>query len=163
METNVSNTRGEMTKERAIQILNSRKFVTTEHQGSNIQVKVVSEPQAWTREDGTPVHICNFNGMTPYHKDEALKMIKEGDFQGAVNQQLSSGQRDGIDFIPKRGEIVNITVEEQTTSNDITGLFVTSVSPLPAAKTSKVDFTAMLEGKSSVEAPKEEDVVEKEK
>jgi hypothetical protein len=119
-----------MEKSNALQIINSRKLIA---QPAVVQLKCTSI----TPFDGK--FIANFNAMTGYHVDEAKKHLANGEYQEAVNQSLSASLR-ATDYLPSKGEVVKVIVEEITTGNGIKGLFVTSVSELKAATIGKVSI-----------------------
>lgn len=112
-----------MERKDALQIINSRKLIA---QPTVAQLKVTSV----TPFDGK--FIVNLNAMTNYHVDEAKKHLAAGEIQEAVNQSLSASLR-ATDYIPSKGEIVKVVIEELVTKNNgIKGLFVTSLSELKA-------------------------------
>lgn len=119
-----------MEKVSAIQIIKSRKLVALP---GSYELKVTSV----TPFDGK--FICNLSAMTSYHIDEAKRLFSENDFQEAVNQNISASLR-ATDYIPAKGEIVKVYIENTTTKSGITGLFVTSLSELKAKASSNVSF-----------------------
>ena len=100
-------------------------------------------------ERGAVVAIANFSAYTPYHKEKAIELVKAGDFQGALNQNLSLSIRD-TDYRPAKGEIVDIMVTEKENKDGVLALFVDSLTPIEASTGTKEDFSALLE-----EAPAE--------
>ena len=72
----------------------------------------------------------------------------QGDYDDAANQGLSLSILQG-QFTPMKNQIVDIVVEELTTNNGVTGLFVTSCSPAPVqapVKTSAEELLRELDG-----------------
>lgn len=119
-----------MEKLNSIQIIESRKLVATP---GSYELKVTSV---------TPFEdkfIANFAAMTPYHLGEAKRLITEGEFQEATNQNISASLRP-TDYIPAKGEIVKVYLDNVTTKSGVTGLFVTSVSEVKARTTTKVSL-----------------------
>ncbi len=126
----------QMEKSNAAKILSSRKLVVTEGYVELRATSIVPNEGKF---------IVNFSGMTQYHKDEALKLMGEGKFQEAVNQNITASLRP-TDYIPEKGEICKIYIERITTNNRVSGLFPTSVAKIQANKVSKVTgFDAFLE------------------
>lgn len=122
-----------MEKSNAISIITSRKSIS---QAGAYELRATNVSEY----DGK--FIANLNGMTPYHVTEAKRLIMLGDeesIQKAVNQGLSASLRP-TDYIPSKGEIVKVVVDNVTTSNGITGLFVVSVSELKARNAGKVSL-----------------------
>lgn len=117
-----------MKKSNAAQILSSRKLISN---AGYVELKATSI----VAYEGK--FIVNFNGMTQYHKDQALELMSQGEYQEAVNQNISASLRP-TDFIPEKGEICRVYIENVTTNNDVTGLFVTSVAKNQSLKTNKV-------------------------
>lgn len=125
-----------MTASNAAKILSSRKLVATE---GYVELKATS---IIPFEDK---FIVNFSGMTPYHVTEAKKLMEEGKFQEAVNQNISINLR-ATDWKPEKGEICRVNIEDITTNNGVKGLFPTSVAKLQSNKSGKVSgFDAFLE------------------
>lgn len=112
-----------MEKLNAINILKSRKLITGP---GKFTAKVTSVTSYHRSNENGPdqVAIVNFNIMTPYHKEMVETLFAQGDYQAAVNQNLSASIRQG-DYLPVKGESVDIIVEEITTNKGTEGLFVT--------------------------------------
>ncbi len=105
--------------------------------------------------------IVNFNAMTQYHVEKAMELIEENQLRDAANQSLSANLR-ATDYIPSKGEVVKVVIEEVTTKKGVTGLFVTGVSEIQAASATKIDFAALLarkQAEASGEFTKLEDLV----
>jgi hypothetical protein len=124
----------ELTQQDASKIINSRSLVLGP---GKYQVKVTSITPYLHNERGL-VHICNFNAMTSYHLEKAKEFGAQGEIQEAVKQNLTASQRDKVDYVPLKGEMVEIFVEEVTTKSGETGLFVTSLTAIQATKTARV-------------------------
>jgi len=94
------------------------------------------------------VAIANFNCMSEYHRDAAVTLFSQGDYDEAANQGMSYSVLEGS-FIPMKGQMVEVLVEEVTTSNGITGLFIQSVTGAPVKRPTKFSlsaFRSMTEG-----------------
>lgn len=147
-----------MERDNAINILKSRKVISGPGKYS---VKITSAtPYHRSIETGPDqVAIVNFNTMTPYHKETAATLFAQGDYQEAVNQNLTTSIREG-DYMPTKGEIVDIVVEEITTNNGVKGLFVTGPCvPKKAEAPAAFDIEGFLgktEGVSILEESEEE-------
>lgn len=129
-----------MEKSAAKQIIASRDLITKE---GKYRVKVTNVTP-YHREIGNGINqvaITNFAAMTNYHLEAAKTLFAQGDYQEACNQNLSMSIRSN-DFLPAKGEIVDIVVSEITTKNEVTGLFVISMSPVHATKAAKIDMDA---------------------
>ncbi len=119
-----------MEKLNAIQIIESRKLINLP---GSYELKCTGV---------TPFEdkfIANFAAMTDYQLSEAKKHFAAGEYQEATNQNLSASLRP-TDYIPAKGEIVKVYVDRITTKNEVTGLFVTSVSEVKAKATTKVSL-----------------------
>jgi len=119
----------------AIQIIKSRRSVLTEG-AYDLKVNSVVE------YDGK--FIINLSAMSSYHVEQAVSLIKKGDYQGAVNSSLSFSARPS-DFIPSKGEYVKVQVEKLTTKNGVTGLFPVALSPIKSIASGRIDIESLLE------------------
>ena len=125
----------EITKENTKSIIKSRKLVPSV---GNYVLKVTNSTP-YTREDGTETHIVNFAAMTPYQVDVAKALYKNGDYTAATNQVLSASLLKG-QFVPAKNERVKVFVDNITTKNGVTGLFIVGVSEIPLAEAKGVSF-----------------------
>ena len=119
-----------MEKSSAINIIKSRSYVATPG-AYELQVSSV-----------TPFNdkmIVNLKAMTQYHIDEAKQHLANGDNQVAVNQCITANLR-MTDYIPSKGEFVKCQIDNVTTNNGVTGLFVVSLTELKAKANHKVSF-----------------------
>ena len=130
----------EFNKEALEKITSRRKDILVA--GEEYQLKAVNI-QPYTRKDGVKVMIVNFNGMTEYHTKEAKKYVEAGDFVKAGNQCVTYSARIGKDFIPEKGQIVNVVFEEGVTKEGEAALWVTSVYPLRKAVQGFVSLQAL--------------------
>lgn len=87
----------------------------------------------YVNKAGTPVMIINFAAMTQYHMDAAKTLIAQGELNKAGNQVVTASPRIGKDYIPTKGEIVDVVFDEVTTASGVTGLFPVSITPLAQA------------------------------
>ena len=138
MSTQNTNTSGIQNVDQLKRIIESRQIVK-EPGYKILQVSNVTEDYE-DPQSGQIRHIVNFKGMSKYHVQEAKKLARDGKYQEAANQAFSTGQRDGIDFVPQKGERVKVFIDNRTTNNGVTGLFVTEVLPLPIDNTDTVSF-----------------------
>lgn len=125
----------EITKENTKSIIKSRKLVPSV---GNYVLKVTNSTP-YTREDGTETHIVNFAAMTPYQVDVAKALYKNGDYTAATNQVLSASLLKG-QYVPAKNERVKVFVDNITTKNGVTGLFIVGVSEIPLAEAKGVSF-----------------------
>ena len=119
-----------MEKSSAINIIKSRSYVATPG-AYELQVTSV-----------TPFNdkmIVNLKAMTQYHIDNAKQHLANGETQEAVNQCITANLR-LTDYIPSKGEFVKCQIDNVTTKNDVTGLFVVSLTELKAKANHKVSF-----------------------
>jgi hypothetical protein len=119
-----------MEKSSAINIIKSRSFVATPG-AYELQVTSV-----------TPFNdkmIVNLKAMTQYHIEQAKELLSQGETQLAVNQCITANLR-MTDYIPSKGEFVKCQIDNVTTKNDVTGLFVVSLTELKAKTNHKVSF-----------------------
>ena len=131
-----------MEKQDALNILASRKLVKVPGKYTAKVTSVTRYSRTYERGP-SQIAIVNFNVMTAFHQEKAITLYKQGLYQEAVNHTLSSSIREG-DFLPVKGETVNIMVSEVSTRNGVTGLFVTAISPIPAETPDSFN-TALLE------------------
>lgn len=143
--------------EDVVRMLNSRSILSEE---GKYKLKVTSinrltEPQ--DRGNGNVVtHIANFNAMNTYHQGEAMAAIDAGDFTKALNQNLSLGLRAGKDYLPTKGEIVDVLVSEVEVKAGGTALLANSILEIKSkTPTAKVNFSKYLEA-TPVEAEEDE-------
>ena len=137
-------------KSNAQLILKSRKVIASP---GKYTAKVTSVTPYIKQNASGPatVAIANFNIMTDYHLGVAKGYFTQGDFQEAINQQLSASIRES-DFQPSKGETVEIMVENITTNNGVTGLFVTAINAIKASEASSFDMDSFLSDTSMEES-----------
>ncbi len=126
-----------MEKSNAIQIINSRKLIT---EPGKFAVKVTGITPYTRPDTDILTNIVNFAAMTPYQLGEAKRLLREGLFQEATNQNLTSSQRIGQDFQPDKGEIVNIVVDYIKTTSGENALLVVSVSEMKTKNTFSINL-----------------------
>lgn len=138
-----------MERSSAEQIIASRIPVLS---ADKYRVKVTSvTPYHKSLEGGNDqVAIANFNAMTGYHLAEAKALFAQGEYQEATNKALSSSIR-GTDYMPTKGEHVEIMVEERTTRAGIKGLFVVSITPIQAKKVGNINMADFFKEDTSTE------------
>jgi hypothetical protein len=156
-----------LTKENAARIMASRKIIT---QPGKYHVRVTNDVQ-YLAEQGTvhrelagglfQVSIANFAAATTYHVREFKKAMKEGDFDGAANNNLTASVREN-DYIPSKNEVVEINVDFVTTKSGEQALLVTSYNPLPVSAGSKLSMDDLLaeDEEERVELKTEEEIAE---
>lgn len=128
----------EITKENAIQIINSRKLLP---EPGKYTVKVTNVTPFQRPDSEILINIVNYAAMTPWQLGEAKRLFKEGDYQECTNQNLSSSQRIGMDYTPMKGEIVDIVIDIVPTKNRPEGaLLVIGVQPLRNKQASIIRF-----------------------
>ena len=138
-----------LSKEQAVKIVASKGIISD---AGVHRVKCTNvTPYHQDRGNGAiQVAIANFNAQTAYHRAAAKTLLMQGDYDDAANQGLSRGILQG-QFVPMKGQIVDIVVEEITTNNGVTGLFVTGCSPAPVqapTKTSADDLLREINGEA---------------
>ena len=137
IETEVSG----ITKEQFLQYTKNRQFISS---ADKYALKVRSVNQ-WVNPQGKTVAIINFDAITSYHMGLIKDFIKAGDLQEASNTVLTGNVRVGIDYVPSKGEIVNVEIVSGTTKAGESALFVQGVTPRPVAATTSVDFSSMFD------------------
>jgi hypothetical protein len=100
------------------------------------------------------IAIANFSAMTPYQIEQAKGQIHAGEFDKALNNNLSLSIRDN-DYRPSKGEMVDIEVGlvpvKDSETNEM-ALLVTSLTPRKATiVTAKCDFSEFLDEAEVVE------------
>lgn len=139
MEKTIKLGQREFTMEQIKNILSSRKLI---EKPGKYQVKV-SQVTEYTPEDGTPRSIINLQATTRYHVGVALEALKTGEYQKALNTNLTATvfYNEGVasSYVPTNGEIVNVIVSEITNKNGEQILVVSSMHELPVinAKSTK--------------------------
>lgn len=123
-------------KKSAVQILNSRKLVTSV---GKVTLKATSI-QPFQRADGTLVMIVNFNGMTAYQLGKAKELFSQGDYDGACNLNISASQLQGR-FVPSKGETVDVEITEIDNKDGVKILVVDSIIPRVAVTAPSVKFS----------------------
>ena len=136
-----------LTKESALAIIQSRTLITGPGKYS---VKVTS---VTPYVKGDTVAIINVSAMNSFQANAAAEQFKAGDYDGAANNNLSSSAR-ANDYIPSKGEFVNIQVEEVDTKSGDKALLIVSMTEQKAASAGKVNFLSLI----GEEAPAEEAV-----
>lgn len=124
-----------MTKDSAKQILKSRVLIS---KPGKYAVKVTNV-HTFIPADGSPREIVNVAAMNPYQLETAIALMKNGDYQAATNQGMSHSPLPGK-YVPVKGEVVYVVVEEQTTKAGIKGMFITSLTPMEVSNAAKVSF-----------------------
>ena len=136
-----------LSKESALAIIQSRTLITG---AGKYSVKVTSvTPYA----KGDTVAIINVAAMNAFQANAAAEQFKAGDYDGAAHNNLSSSAR-ANDYIPSKGEFVNIQVEEIETKSGDKALLIVSMTEQKAASAGKVNFLSLI----GEEAPAEEAV-----
>lgn len=141
-----------MELQQAIQIIQSRKLVANP---SKVVAKVTN---IHLHEDR---YIINLNLMSSYHFSEAKRLLKEavtaskeGDdstaeelIQQAVNMNVTANCRIDTEtgvvrgFLPAKGEQIHAVLDEITTKNGVTGLFVTGISAMPVTAAKAINLS----------------------
>lgn len=100
--------------------------------GVRYQLKVTGA-NPYVNKAGVPVMIINFAAMTAYHLAEAKKHIAAGDLVSAGNKVVTASPRIGKDYVPTKGEIVDVVFEEVVTKDGEIAIFPVSITPLTKA------------------------------
>jgi hypothetical protein len=138
----------ELSMKQAVQIIQSREQI---NEPCKRRVRVTGTTP-FIREDGTAVTIVNLAAMTSYHVAQAKAFLKEGKLQEATNQNLTSSPRQGRDFTPTKGQIVDIIVGYVETKSGEQALLVTNMTDVPLSQSTSVKgFESFLA--ENVEAP----------
>lgn len=119
-----------MEKLRAKSIIKSRRMINTPGK-YRVKVTACTPYHKDLANDQKQVAIINVNAMTGHHVSTAKALFSQGEYQQAVNQNLSASVRES-DYLPSKGEIIDIVVDHITTNNNVEGLFITSYSPVKA-------------------------------
>lgn len=131
-----------MEKLQAKQILESRSVINKPGKYS-VNVTNVTYGHQRKNKDGsyTTVDIVNFAAMTSYQSEQAIQAYKEGDYEKATNNSLSTSRLDG-QFVPVKGERVDIEVEQIWSENQQANILVVSqIIPRQAQTASKFKLT----------------------
>lgn len=121
-------------KEDAKRLLQSRVIITGAGKYDNVKVTSCNDVIVNDEE----VTIANFNAITPYQLKNIKTLLAEGNYDKAVNQQMSCRVWEGK-YKPSNGETVNIIVDEITNKEGIEILVISNIMPLPAKKATKVN------------------------
>jgi hypothetical protein len=138
----------EVNEEKVANIINKRSMIT---QPGKYRVTCgnVTPYSRQITETMAQSHIVNLNAMTEYHVREAINYLGQGDYQEALNMKMTYSLLEGQD-VPMRGETVDIMVEEITTSNGITGLFVTNLVTVTPTKPTNVNLNTFVKKGSAI-------------
>lgn len=127
-----------MDRKSASQILNSRKLVS---KVGKVTLRVTSV-SPFQREDGTMTTIVNFNGMTPYQLEKAKEHFSAGEYDEAINLNISASQLSGR-FVPSKGEIVDVEIAMIENKDGVNILVVDTIVPRQAEVAPSISgFTA---------------------
>lgn len=126
-----------LTVDNAVRILESRSLIS---EPGKYRVKVTNTVP-FVREDGTAVVICGLSAMTQYHLHQAKQLLAAGNVQKATNQALACSPRVGRDFVPTKGEFVDIIVDFVQTKEGANALLVTSMSPVAMQQAPRVSLS----------------------
>ena len=123
-----------MTHSDAVGILKSKSVITL---AGKYTVKVTNvNPYA----KGETVAIANFNIMNAYQMEDAKGLLREGKLQEATNNGLSLSLR-AKDYIPAKGETVDIEVSEVTLKSGEKALLAQSCIQRQATTATKGDWS----------------------
>lgn len=140
-----------MKKESAIQILNSRKLISTVGKFT-IKVASVSNP-IYNEDKQVTTNIVNFAAMTPFQVEKANELFKEanslakqGDlvgaeelYQKATNSTITMSVLEGR-YLPTKGEIVDVEIGHHINKEGEKILIVEAIVPRKAAVASTIKF-----------------------
>lgn len=96
-----------LSREEAIKIINTRKFIK-EPGKYQLKVESVVDPKNEVQND---FMIVNLSAMSDLHLADAKRMFRERKYQEAVNIHFNSFQRPGKDYLPVKGEMVAVTID----------------------------------------------------
>ena len=131
----------QLTKDQFLAYTKNRKMLAKADKYA-LKVRSVNE---YLRPDGTLVAIVNFDAITPYHMEVIKEHIAEGNLQEASNTVFTGSVRVGKDYVPTKGELVNVEVVDGQTKAGDAALFCGGITPRPVAEASAVDFSSMFE------------------
>jgi hypothetical protein len=131
----------ELTEKSAKRIIKARKLV---NEPGTYELKVEREPNFHATEERS-VYIVNLGGVTPYQLSKAHSLFSEGKYQEAANEQLTTNVRvskegEIRDYLPSKGEYVQVRIENVQTKSGETGLFVTSMTKAPVKEAKAVSL-----------------------
>lgn len=128
----------EVTKEIAQKIIQSRLFIPAT---GKYTVKVTSVNNI-VRESGQAVTIVNFACASAYNVSVSKLAWKAGDFEGAIGKGTSmSASLLDRQYIPNKGETVDIEVGEHITKEGEVALVVTSIVARKAVQAKAIDLS----------------------
>lgn len=118
-----------MDRELCARIVSSKSVI--EREGSHrVRVSSTCSYRRVRTNGAQQVGIVNFRAMSSYQDKISKTLFQQGQYQEAANTGLSLSILEG-QYFPEAGTYVIVQVEEKTTGNGVTGLFVTEVSPAP--------------------------------
>ena len=124
-------------KEDAIKVLKSKKQVSQLGVEYTLRCTNVTD---YTSPEGNRVFIVNLAAQTPYHRQQSIEALKEGNWDAAANPGLSANRRPGIDWVPVKGQFVNVVLDTFTTKDGEEAIGVASMTPLAKAEATSFDF-----------------------
>lgn len=133
-----------MEKDQAKTIINSRKLIATDGK-YELRVTNVTPYHRDLGNGRSQTAIVNVAGMTLYHATQAAALYTQGEYQEAVNNNISFSVRDN-DYMPKKGEVLECFVETIVTKSGVTGQFVSSFSAAPIQPAKAMSLDSFLNG-----------------
>jgi hypothetical protein len=140
METTLNNTTV-ISKEDFLRFTKNRKMIAKADKYA-LKVRSVNE---YLHPTNGLIAIINFDAVTPYHVKQIKEHLSVDDFQSASNTVFTGSVRVGKDYVPTKGEIVNVEVVDGATKDGEAALFCGGVTPRPVAEATSVDFASMFE------------------
>jgi hypothetical protein len=129
-----------LTADAVVKILNSRNLIAQAGVRYN-GLRVTSATEIVDETTGEIVTLVNLNAMTIKQVAKAKTALISGDLQTAANTNLVCRQRNGKDYLPTKGELVNAIFAEVSLRDGGSDLRVASLTPAPSVTASKVSFS----------------------
>lgn len=160
-----------MNQELAFKIINKRKLVSFSEAERKVtefpiivRAKVTNANRDYRNEKSPDqIGILSFALMTDWYMEQAVRFIKEGEYQLALNQQCTKSVYKG-DFFPNKGTFVDVSldfveVKSKQTGETTQALMVVGVQPPMVTKTSSAGekLKALLSGNYTKEKEEEND------
>lgn len=132
----------------ALRIMASRTLINEPgkyHVRVTNDVKALAEKGSVTKAlagGAVQVSIANLAAVTPYHVQAFKALFQEGEFDEAVNHNLTVSVRN-TDYMPQKGETICINVGYVTTKTGEEALMVTSYTQVPVSAGRKMTIESL--------------------
>jgi hypothetical protein len=101
-------------------------------------------------------YICNLAAYSQAHLDKATDLIEEGKFQEAANKQFTINSRVNKDYLPSKGEIIEVVFGYLPNKEGVQTLYPISYNPIKVEESTKVKVSFGSKVTETISSPVEE-------